>query len=117
MTSFETTNSFFNIIDEIKTLLFSTPNQWLPEGSREIVDKISDISMLKSENSIELNIREIEKRGRKMERLGHNLDNPKNKVIAIGAEIFYLNDLDTRRNEILSVLKRINYHDFEVLVY
>ena len=46
-----------------------------------------------------------------------NSNNPNNKIIVSGAEIYYLNDLDTRKNEVLSDLKRIKYHDHEDMVH
>ena len=49
--------------------------------------------------------------------LGPDPFNPKNKVNLNGAEIYFLNVLDTREKEILSDLKNITYHDLEDLVF
>ena len=57
---------------------------------------------LRSENGIDILIKEVEKRGRVLETLGPDASNSKNKVAKIGAEIYHSIDLDTRKIEILS---------------
>ena len=46
---------------------------------------------------------------------GPDPNNP--KVVTIGAEIYYFNDLDTRKNEMFSELKTKKCHDLEDMVY
>ena len=70
---------------------------------------------LKTEKNIELHIGEFEKRGCVLEMLGPDPNIPKNIIIIIGAEIIYLNDRDTRKNEIHSDLKK--NHDLDDTVY
>ena len=53
VTSFEATNSVFNITDENKSFSITTPGHWSP-GSEEIVKGLSKVSLLRSQIDIEL---------------------------------------------------------------
>ena len=68
VTSFEATNSLFNMTDENNGFSFSIPNRWrilkyLPHG---IFDKLKDLLKPRSEKDIDLNVAELEKRGNQM---------------------------------------------------
>ena len=57
VTSFETTNSDFNITDENNSFSVSTPSHWSSRDGEEIINKISEKSELRSENDIELQVK------------------------------------------------------------
>ena len=62
MTSFEPTNSVFNITDDSSSFSISTPGFWrtpiyLPDG---IVDKLRELLELRSQNGFELHVKEVE---------------------------------------------------------
>ena len=61
VTSFEATNSVFSKSDE-NSFSKTTTVHWIPEGSEEIVDKLLE---LRSQEDIELHVKEVEKRGLK----------------------------------------------------
>ena len=62
ITSFEATNSVFYITYENNSFSFSTPRNWSHAGNGEIIDQLNEILQLRSENDIELDVREVEKR-------------------------------------------------------
>ena len=87
MKSFETTNSVFNITDENKSFLITTRNYWIPEGSEKIVDKLKEMLELRSQNDIELYVKEIEEKSNRKEKenSGFSLagfDHLKNEMLA-----------------------------------
>ena len=114
---FEATNFVFNITNENNNFSISIAGFWVIERSEEIVDKLIKLLKLRSENDFELHIKDFEKNGSVLEMLGPNPNNPKNKILLFGAQIGSLNDLDTRKNEIFSDLKKIKCHDPEDMVY
>ena len=68
VTSFEGTNSVFNIIDENYSFSSSIPGRWrvpncLPE---EINDKLKDLLKLKSKSDIDLHVEEVRKTGKQI---------------------------------------------------
>ena len=103
---FEATNFLFNITNENNSFSISIAGFWVFEGSEEIVDKLIKLLKLRSGNDFELHIKDFEKNGSVLEMLGPNPNNPKNKTLLFGAQIGSLNDLDTRKNEIFSDLKK-----------
>ena len=74
--TFEAINSVINITDERSTILTSTPGQWIFEGSEEIVAMLYKLIKLRSENDFELHIKEVGKRGRVLQMLGPDPNNP-----------------------------------------
>ena len=79
--SFEATNSVFNITDESNTFSTSTPGQLILECGEEIVALLKKLLKLRSENDIELHIEEVGKRGRVLQMLEPDPDNPKKSCI------------------------------------
>ena len=68
VTSFEATNSFFNITNEKSSFSFSTPVHWNSEDAEEVIEKLYVLLELRSENDIELCVEEVEKRGLPIEK-------------------------------------------------
>ena len=101
MTSFEATNSVFNISDENNSFSNSTPNQWIPEDGEELINKLNELLELRSENDIELHAKEVEERG---------------TLIEIENRGYNLTAFDYVKSEILAELKRVKYN-LEVMVY
>ena len=116
MTSAEATNSVFNINDENNSFLVTIPCHWNSKSAKKTNDKLNKILHVRSENDIELHTRKVGKRYQVLEMLGPDPNNPKN-IVTIGVEMYYLNDLDTRKNELLSDLKGMKFHDLQDMVY
>ena len=65
VTSSEATNSVFNIIDENVSFSTGTPGYWrvpnkIPNGN---IDKLKELLELRSQNDIELHVKDVGKRG------------------------------------------------------
>ena len=103
VTSFETTNSVFNITVENNAFSISKPGHWrIPNYLEEYLnDQLKNLLELKSQNDIELHVQENRKRGDKIKK----------------TKEYFLSDFDTSRKEILKELKSVTYHDFEDLIY
>ena len=67
ITSFEATNSVFNITKENNSFSISTPSHWSPEDGQEFINKLNKLLELKSENGIKIHVKEVEKRGIRIE--------------------------------------------------
>ena len=78
VTSFEATNTVFNITNENNSFSISIPGYWVPKGSKEY-DKLNKMLKLRSENDIELHIKQVEKRGRVLEKLRPDPNIPEKK--------------------------------------
>ena len=63
MTSFEATNSLFDITDENESFRITTPGHWNSEDAEELINKLNKILELRSQNDDELNVKEVEKSG------------------------------------------------------
>ena len=61
VTSFEATNSVFNIINESNSFSTTALGYWNSEDGEELIKKLNKLSKLRSENDIELDIKELEK--------------------------------------------------------
>ena len=98
VTSFQATNSILQLIDENNSFSISTPGHWSREEGEELINKLSKFLKLRSENDIELHVREVEKRSTRIERenSGYNVAG-----------------FDHFRSETLAELKRVNYKDLE----
>ena len=93
VTSFECTNSVFNITNDNNSFSISIPKYWrIPEYLEySTIDKVKIFLKLKSENDIELHVDEVRKRG---------------SEIKIGDKAFKLSDFDTSKDEILVEFKK-----------
>ena len=99
VSSFECTNSIFNITNENNSFSINIPGHYETEFAEKTVDDLNKLLELKS---LELHVEEVKKRGNK---------------IKIGDKEYKLSDFDTQKNEILEDLQNLKYNDFKDLVY
>ena len=99
VTSFECTNSVFNITNENNSFSIIIPAHWQTESDEKTIDELNKLLELKS---LELHVEEVKKRGDK---------------IKIGDNEYKLSDFDNQKYEIIEELKNIKYNDLEDLVY
>ena len=73
--SLEAKISVFNITDENKSFSLSTPSHWNSEDGEELIYELNKLLELRSENDIELHVKEVEKRDprKELENSGNNL--------------------------------------------
>ena len=57
MTSFEATNSVFDITDRNSSFSISTPGHWTPEDGEELINKLNNLLQLRSDSGIELHVK------------------------------------------------------------
>ena len=67
MTSFDATNSVFDITDENNTFTDSKTRYWSPEYGEEPNTQLNKFLELRSEYDIELNVKEKEKRSTRIQ--------------------------------------------------
>ena len=99
MTSFECTNSVFNITDKNNSFSISIPSHWNSEDGEDEINKFLE---LRSENHIELHVEEVRRRG--------------NQIKIGDKEYLKLSDLGTRKDSIFKDLKRVTHRDLENMV-
>ena len=101
VSSFKTTNSVPNITDENISLSISVPGHWNPEDGEELINNLNKLLELRSENHIELHVKEVKKRETRIE-----IDN--SGCITAGFDPF--------KGEVLLELKRVKNKDVEFMV-
>ena len=99
VSSFECTNSVFNIIDENNSFSIIIPGHYQNKTEEKTIDNLNKLLELKS---LELHVEEVKKRGNK---------------IKIADKEFKKSDFDNQKNEIIEELKNAKYNDLEDLVY
>ena len=99
VSSFECTNSVFNITNENNSFSIIIPGHYQNESDEKTINDLNKLLELKS---LELHVEEVKKRGNK---------------IKIGDNEYKLSDFDIQKYEILQELKNIKYNDLEDLVY
>ena len=99
VSSFECTNSVFNITDENNSFSIIIPGHYETELAEKTIDDLNKLLELKS---LELHVNEVKKRG---------------NIIKIGDKEYKLSDFDNQKYEILQELKNVKYNDLEDLVY
>ena len=99
VSSFECTNSVFNITNENNSFSIISPGQYQTEFAEK---KINDLNKLLELKSLELHVEENRKGGNKI-RIG---DNGKK-----------LSEFDTQKIEILKELRNVEHNDPKDLVY
>ena len=99
VSSFECTNSIFNITDDNNSFSIIIPGHYQNKSDEKTIDNLNKLLELKS---IELHIEEVRKRG---------------DIIKIGDKEYKLSDFDNQKYEILQELKNVKYNDLEDLVY
>ena len=66
VTSFEATTSVFNITNENNSFSFSIPGYWTSREGTGTIIQLREILELRAENDIEINVKEMKKRGNHM---------------------------------------------------
>ena len=99
VSSFECTNSVFNITNENNSFSIIIPGHYQTEFAEQTIDELNKLSELKS---LELHVEEVRKRGNRLK---------------IGDKEYKLSDFDTQKNEMLEGLRKDRYDDLEDLVY
>ena len=99
VSSFECTNSVFNITNENNSFSIIIPGHYQNESDEKTINNLNKLLELKS---IELHVEEVKKSGNK---------------IKIADKEYKLSDFDTQQNEITEELKNAKYNDLEDLVY
>ena len=99
VSSFECTNSVFNITNENNSFSIIIPGHYESESAEKTIDELNKLLELRS---LELHVNEVRKRGNKLK---------------IGDNEYKLSDFDTQKNEIIEEFKNIKYNDLEDLVY
>ena len=99
VSSFECTNSVFNITNENNSFSIILPGHYQNKSDEET---IADLNKLLELKSLELHVNEVKKRG---------------NIIKIGDNEYKLSDFDNQKYEILQELKNVKYNDLEDLVY
>ena len=99
VSSFECTNSVFNITNENDSFSIIIPGHYKTVFAEKVINDLNKLYELKS---LELHVEEVRKRGKK---------------IKIGDIEYKLSDFDTQMNEILEELRKVKYNDLKDLVY
>ena len=99
VSSFECTNSVFNITNENNSFSIITPGHYQNKSDEKTIDNLNKLLELKS---LELHVEEVRKRG---------------NIIKIGGKEYKLSDFDNQKYEILEELKKVGYNDLKDLVY
>ena len=99
MSSFECTNSLFNISDENNPFSIIISGHWETEIAEKIIDEVNRLLELRS---LELHVNEVRRRG---------------NIIKIRDKEYKLSDFHNQKYEILEELKNVRYNDLADLVY
>ena len=99
VSSFECTNSVFNITDDNNSFSIIIPGHYQKKCDEKTIDDLNKLLELKS---LELHLEEVRKRG---------------NIIKIGGKEYKLSDFVNQKYEILGELKNVKYNDLEDLVY
>ena len=103
VSSFEATNSVFNITHENNLFSITIPSHWETKSAEKTIDELNKLLEFRSQNGIELHVKEVRKRRNKTKK---------------GDNVYKLSDSDTlKKNEILQGLKKVKYSDLDDLVY
>ena len=99
VSSFEFTNSVFNITDDNNSLSIIIPGHWETEFAEKTINEVNRLLELRSENGIELHVEQVSKTG------------------SILINDYSLSSLGMFKDEVLEELKNAKYTDIEDLVY
>ena len=99
VSSFECTNSVFNITNENNSFSIIIPGHYQNKFDEETIDELNKLLELRSQNGIELHVEQVRKKG----------------LILIND--YSLSSLGMFKDEILQELKNVKYNDLEDLVY
>ena len=95
VSSFECTNSVFDITDENNSFSINIPGHWENKSAEKTIEELYKLLELKS---LELHVKEVRK-------------------IKLGDNEYKLSDFDSQKIEILEELKNVKYNDLEDMVY
>ena len=98
VSSFECTNSVFNITKENSSFSITIPGHWDSKSAEKTFDELNKLLELRSQNGIDLHVEQVRKKG----------------LILINH--YSLTSLGTFKEEILEELKNVKYNDLEDLV-
>ena len=101
-TTFEAINSVFDRTDENKSFSLLTPGRCSFRGVAETIIKLQKLLELRSQNDIELHVKEVKKRRNRKK---------------TGDIEYKFSDLDTHKKEINEELKKEGYNDLEDMVF
>ena len=99
VSSFECTNSVFNITNENNSFSIILPGHYQNKSDEETINNLNNLLELKS---LELHVEEVKNRGSK---------------IKIGDNEYKLSDFDDQKHKIIEELKKVKYNDLEELVF
>ena len=99
VSSFECTNSVFNITNENNSFSIIIPGHYQNKSDEKTINELNKLLELRSENGIELHVEQVRKKG----------------LILIND--YSLSSFGMFKDEILEELKNANYNDLEDLVY
>ena len=99
VSSFECTNSVFNITNENNSFSIIVPGHYETESAEKTIDQLNKLLDL---NSLDLHVQEVRKKGH---------------TVRIGDNEYKLSDFDTQKNELVEELKKAKYNDLADLVY
>ena len=99
VSSFECTNSVYNITNENNSFSIIIPCHYQTEFAEKTIVDLKKLLELKS---LELHVEEVKKRG---------------NILKIGDNEYKLSDFDSQKYEIIEELKNNKYNDLEDLVY
>ena len=99
VSSFECTNSVYNITNENNSFSIIIPGNYQNKSDEKTINELKKLLELRSENGIELHVEQVRKKG----------------LILIND--YSLSSLGIFKDEILEDLKNVKYNDLEDLVY
>ena len=103
VSSFECTNSVFNITNENNSFSIIIPGHYSSKDDEITIERLNTLLERRSENGIELHVEEVKYRGH---------------IISLGGEQYRLSDLGTQKEEILEKLKKYStYQSLEDMVF
>ena len=103
VSSFDCTNSVFNITDENNSFSINIPGHWSSESDEKSIERLNMLLEERSKNDIELHVKEVKLRGDR---------------IIIECKGYKLSDLDTQKDEILERLKKYpTYQNLSDMVF
>ena len=99
VSSFECTNSVFNITGDNNSFSIIIAAHWETKFADKIIDELNRLLKLRS---LELHVNEVRKRG---------------YILKIGDKVYKLSDFDNQKYEILQKLKNVKYNDLADLIF
>ena len=119
VTGFEAVNSVFKITDQNNSFQNTTTGHWNVNDGEKTNNRLNNLLELTSQNDIELQVKETEKRrfGFGMLEANPRVTNGPTEGGQFGEYKNFFSDLDTQKSLMNEELKNINYKDLEDMVY